>query len=150
VGEVLAGVRVEGRPVWTDLDELDPRALLAADPWREQRRVGGQHLAFTSLMPGTTGRSCMIDEYSLQQRVMLADFDPTVLAIIGQPLQLKAATGRRTHVPELLLVGTGSQLTFVDPLLDERPRRALNGRPTCSTHGDGTTSSTVRSTRTSA
>jgi hypothetical protein len=49
-------------------------------------------------------------------RVMLADFDPDVIGIAAQPLQLVGADGARIrrHVPDLLLVGADGAVTVVD------------------------------------
>lgn len=49
-------------------------------------------------------------------RIMLADFDPEVIAIAGQPFQLVGPDGARIrrHVPDLLLVGAGGDVTVVD------------------------------------
>jgi hypothetical protein len=49
-------------------------------------------------------------------RIMLADFDPDVVAIAAQPLQLVGQdAGRiRRHVPDLLLVNADGGVTVVD------------------------------------
>jgi hypothetical protein len=47
---------------------------------------------------------------------MLADFDPAVVGIAAQPMQLTAPDGPRLrrHVPDLLLVGRHGEVTVVD------------------------------------
>jgi hypothetical protein len=49
-------------------------------------------------------------------RIMLADFDPAVVGIAAQPMQLCAPDGQRPcrHVPDLLLVDRSGGVTVVD------------------------------------
>jgi hypothetical protein len=49
-------------------------------------------------------------------RIMLADFDPSVVAVAAQPFRLSGLDGDRVrhHVPDLLLVDRSGGVTVVD------------------------------------
>ena len=73
------------------------------------------------------GRHVVYESLLELSRLMLADFDPTVVGIAAQPFQLIGPDGDRVrvHVPDLLLVHADGAVTVVDvkpPGLIEDPR----------------------------
>jgi integrase len=61
-------------------------------------------------------------------RIMLADFDPAVVGIAAQPMQLCAPDGGRLrrHVPDLLLVDRAGGVTVVDVKDSPRTPRTVD------------------------
>ncbi|SBU96842.1 TnsA endonuclease N terminal [Streptomyces sp. Ncost-T6T-1] len=104
------------------IGRLGLRHLQDSVPWRQVRsRHGQKHL------PGTYWSSTMggfvIYESRLElARLLLADFDPEVVAIRAQPLWLRHGTrGRvRRHVPDFLLTLRDGSARVVNVKLAER------------------------------
>ena len=91
------------------LDDVRGTDLAAALPWRQFRwRRGQQH--FSGFWWSSTMVDHVIYESRLQlARLILADFDPEVEAIVAQPFRLESVTDGqiRHHIPDFLLLGAG-------------------------------------------
>lgn len=124
------GVRYRGDDdglVSASLDRVDPTAVLAGGPVRRFRSFKGQRHYSGWYWSATMGRHLVYESLLELSRLMLADFDPTVVGIAAQPFQWSGPDGDRVrvHVPDLLLVQADGAVTVVDvkpPGLIEDPR----------------------------
>ncbi|RZB19597.1 TnsA-like heteromeric transposase endonuclease subunit [Streptomyces sp. F001] len=75
-------------------------------PWRQFRSVRGQRHYSGTYMSATTGGPVVYESRLELAQLLLADFDPAVRGIYGQPCCLVARIGGRVrrHVPDFLLV----------------------------------------------
>ncbi|KAB1141158.1 TnsA-like heteromeric transposase endonuclease subunit [Streptomyces luteolifulvus] len=75
-------------------------------PWRQFRSVRGQRHYSGTYMSATTAGPVVHESRLELARLLLADFDPAVRGIYGQPCRLMARIGDRVrrHVPDFLLV----------------------------------------------
>jgi hypothetical protein len=116
-----AAVRVQyrqaaGQVVDTTLDHAVLGELAGSAPVREFRWYRGQpHYSgwyWSSTMQGLVAYESRLE----LARIMLADFDPQVTAIAGQPFRLIGADGTRIrrHVPDILLLTADGGATVVD------------------------------------
>jgi hypothetical protein len=100
----------------TTLGRVAVDELAGSLPVREFRWVEGHEHYSGWYWSSTMGHLVVYESRLELARVMLADFDPGVAAVAAQPFQLVGADGSRTrrHVPDLLLVGVGGEVTVVD------------------------------------
>jgi hypothetical protein len=116
-----AGIRVQyrsaaGELVDTTLDLVAAGELAQSLPVREFRWYRGQrHYSgwyWSSTMEGLVAYESRLE----LARIMLADFDPDVTAIAGQPFRLIGSDGDRIrrHVPDILLMMSDGSVTVVD------------------------------------
>ncbi|WP_144121024.1 MULTISPECIES: TnsA-like heteromeric transposase endonuclease subunit [Catellatospora] len=113
-----AGRTVEGQP-W---DTVPVAALIAALPWRTFRWHQGQR-HYSGTYWSATQRDHVIYESRLElARLLFADFDRRVSAIVAQPFLLHAVVGgaHRRHVPDFLLVVDDRAV-----IVDVKPARRL-------------------------
>ena len=87
------------------LDRLPVDEVLAAGPVREFRWVRGRRFYSRWYWSATTGGLVAYESRLEMARILLADFDPSVVGIAAQPFQLSGRDGwvARRHVPDLLL-----------------------------------------------
>jgi hypothetical protein len=97
---------VDGSEVRRPLRLAQAREVTAAVPWRATRSAKGQTHFPGFYWSATTGAHVIYESRLELARLLLADFDPDVVAIAAQPFGLKASVdGRvRRHVPDFLLV----------------------------------------------
>lgn len=111
--------------VSSTLGKVDAAAVVAGQPVRSFPTYKGQQNYPGLLWTATTGRLVGYESLLERDRLWLADFDPAVRAISGQPFWLTGRDGStlRRHVPDFLLqLDDGSSLVVdVKPaaLLDE-------------------------------
>jgi len=131
--EPIVWVRYQDKGVRAfPVDRLRLTDFHGSVPWREVRsRHGQEH--FSGSYASTTMGSFVVHESRLELAcLLLADFDPQVRRIYGQPFRLVAPVGGRMrhHVPDYLLVSSAGsgRLVNVKPaqrLLDPKVREAL-------------------------
>ena len=116
-----AGISVSSRDdfggEWTtDLEAVQPGALAAGSPWRVFRWRRGQAHYSGWYWSATTGRHVVYESRLELARLLLADFDPRVVAIAAQPFCVTADVDglRRRHVPDFLLLGADGLVTVVN------------------------------------
>lgn len=134
--EVGASVRYRdaaGREAEAALDLVDPAVLADAAPWRVFRSHRGQAHYSGWYWSATMGGHVVYESRLELARLLIADFDPAVVAIAAQPFLVCAADGARLrrHVPDFLLLDAGGAVTVVNVkpagrLADERVAAALN------------------------
>lgn len=93
---------------------LTPSLMADTQPFRKFRAYKGQR-HYSGTYWSSTESGHVIYESRLElSRLLVADFDPTVDRIYGQPLMIRARIDERArrHVPDYLLV-CGTDLTFV-------------------------------------
>ena len=135
MGATAARVRFRdsgGETIHSDLGSVSAGALAAGRPWRTFRWHHGQ-AHFSGWYWAATMRRHVVYESRLElARLLLADFDPSVLVIAAQPFYLTACVNgkERNHVPDFLLVGGDGVVTVVnvkpsDRLTDPKVADAL-------------------------
>lgn len=100
----------------TTLDRAVLGELAASLPVREFRWYQGQR-HYSGWYWSSTTQGLVAYESRLElARIMLADFDPGVTAIAGQPFRLTGADGARIrrHVPDILLLTADGGAVVVD------------------------------------
>jgi hypothetical protein len=100
----------------TTLDQAVLAELAGSLPVREFRWYKGQR-HYSGWYWSSTMNGLVAYESRLElARIMLADFDPAVIAIAGQPFRLIGADGARIrrHVPDILLVTADGGAMVVD------------------------------------
>lgn len=105
-----------GAEVSTSLDRVVVDEVVAGLPVREFRWYKGRR-HYSGWYWSATMRQMVVYESRLElARIMLADFDPSVVAISAQPFRLSGRDGDRVrrHVPDLLLVDRFGGVTVVD------------------------------------
>ncbi|GAA4722571.1 TnsA-like heteromeric transposase endonuclease subunit [Phytohabitans rumicis] len=107
------------------LDRVSAEVLLSGVPVREFRWFKGRRFYSGWYWSATTGGLVAYESRLELARVLLADFDPAVVAIAAQPFQLSGMdAGRsRSHVPDLLLQDTSGLVTVVDVKPEHRLAR---------------------------
>jgi hypothetical protein len=116
-----AGIRVQyrsavGELVDTTLDLVAAGELAQSQPVREFRWYKGQR-HYSGWYRSSTMEGLVAYESRLElARIMLADFDPDVTVIAGQPFRLIGSDGNRIrrHVPDILLMMSDGGVTVVD------------------------------------
>lgn len=88
------------------LRQVTARRIAAAAPWRMTRSARGQAHYPGWYWSATTGGHLIYESRLELARLLLADFDPAVVAIAAQPFLLRARAGGRVrrHVPDFLLI----------------------------------------------
>lgn len=124
VESVTVSVRGEGGAVHEDLEwsAATGGELRTASPWRTFRWYKGQRHYSGSYWAATAGDHVIYESRLELTRLLYADFDTDVDAIVAQPFLLKAQVGGQTrrHVPDYLLCGRG-----VPVVVDVKPRHRL-------------------------
>jgi hypothetical protein len=108
--------RVDGELVDTTLDRVAVDDVVGGLPVREFRSYRGRRHYSGWYWSSTVERLVAYESRLELARIMLADFDPTVVAIAAQPFQLVGSDGPRIrrHVPDVLLMGADGEVTVVD------------------------------------
>lgn len=90
--------------------------ILGAIPWRRARSVRGQKHYSGLYWSATAGSHVMYESRLELARLLLADFDPGVVALAAQPFQMRVRIGDRVrrHVPDFFLVGADRSATVVN------------------------------------
>lgn len=90
--------------------------VVSAAPWRMTRSARGQAHYPGFYWSATTGGHVIYESRLELAPLLLADFDPDVVAIAAQPFLLRAAVGGRIrrHVPDSLLVHAGQSARVVN------------------------------------
>jgi hypothetical protein len=97
-------------------DRVRAQDLAATCPWRTFRSYRGQPF-YSGMYWSATMRAHVVYESRLElARLLLADFDRTVVTIVAQPFQLSARIDDRIrrHVPDFLLRDGSGAATVVD------------------------------------
>lgn len=100
----------------TTLDRLPVDEVAEGLPVRDFRSYKGRR-HYSGWYYATTGQRLVAYESRLElARILLADFDPDVVAVTAQPFQVRAHDGdrMRRHVPDLLLVHADAGVSMVD------------------------------------
>ena len=121
-----------GEVIHSDLVSVSPVALAAGRPWRTFRWHHGQ-AHFSGWYWAATMRRHVVYESRLElARLLLADFDFSVVAIAAQPFFLTASVNgkERNHVPDFLLLDGDGAVSVVnvkpaDRLADAKVAEAL-------------------------
>ncbi|MFC1442816.1 TnsA-like heteromeric transposase endonuclease subunit [Streptacidiphilus sp. N1-10] len=100
----------------TTLDRVVASDVVPGLPVREFRVYKGRRHYSGWYWSATMGRLLVYESRLELARILLADFDHTVVGIAPQPFQLTGRDGSRTqrHVPDVLLVHTDGAVTVVD------------------------------------
>ncbi|WP_424892406.1 TnsA-like heteromeric transposase endonuclease subunit [Streptomyces sp. XH2] len=95
--------------------DIDVRELARAQPWRRHLTHRGEQLHLGQYAAISTGQGPVATD-GIWERMELADFDPTVRSMIGQPFKLRAedGPGKAGYVPDLMLIGDDGNVTIVD------------------------------------
>jgi hypothetical protein len=103
-------------PVDPTLDQVAVADLAAGLPVREFRSYKGCRHYSGWYWSATMGQLVAYESRLELARIILADFDPRVLAIAAQPFRRVGPDGSRIrrHVPDLLLVDVDDAVTVVD------------------------------------
>ncbi|WP_395292267.1 TnsA-like heteromeric transposase endonuclease subunit [Kitasatospora hibisci] len=98
------------------MDRLVVSEVLAGMPVREFRSYRGRRHYSGWYWAATTQELVAYESRLELARILLADFDRSVVAIAAQPFQLVGADGSsvRRHVPDLLLARADGSVTVVD------------------------------------
>ncbi len=106
------------------MDRASAEAILAGGPVREFRWYRGRRHYSGWYWSATLSRLVAYESRLELARILLADFDPSVVGIAAQPFQLVGQDGDRVrrHVPDLLLCSDSGLVTVVDV----KPRHRLN------------------------
>lgn len=126
VGTPLVAVRGEdGGERVLPLADLRIGDVRNVSSWRTFRSRHGQPHYSGRYWCATTGRHLVYESRLELARLLLADFDPTVVAIVAQPLCLTASVdGRlRRHVPDFFLLHRDETPRIVDVKPAERLAR---------------------------
>lgn len=118
--------------------EARPEAIVGGLPVRVPPAYRGQR-NYPGLFWAASNQRTLVYESLLElDRLWLADFDPTVVAIATQPLQVRGRDGAalRSHVPDILLVHDD---VAAQRLLDTTPQRGMS-RAVCRTRWTRTAS----------
>ncbi|MCZ1011895.1 TnsA-like heteromeric transposase endonuclease subunit [Streptomyces lydicus] len=114
---VEIGLRFEeGRPArWMPVTDVDVHDLVRAHPWRRHLTYRGERLDLGIYAAISTGQSPVATD-GIWERMELADFDPTVRSMIGQPFKLRAehGPGKAGYIPDLMLINNDGKITLVD------------------------------------
>jgi hypothetical protein len=119
-------VDVHAQPVVTSLRQLDAGRVVRGRPVRKIPSPAGQRHYSGLFWSATTGGHVPYESRLELDRLLLADFDATVVWMAAQPLWLSGRDGSvlRRHVPDLLLEHRDGSLVLVDvkpPELAARP-----------------------------
>lgn len=100
----------------TTLDRVVVEEVAGGLPVREFRWYQGRRHYSGWYWSSTVERLVAYESRLELARLLLADFDPAVVAIAAQPFVLIGSDGARVrrHVPDVLLVGTDGGVTVVD------------------------------------
>jgi hypothetical protein len=112
----IAYRRADGNEKTIALDRIRIQELVTAYPWRMFRSYRGQPF-YSGMYWSATMHAHVIYESRLElARLLLADFDQTVVTIVAQPFQLSSRAGDRIrrHVPDFLLRDKSGAATVVD------------------------------------
>ncbi|MFI5864730.1 TnsA-like heteromeric transposase endonuclease subunit [Streptomyces sp. NPDC051546] len=117
LGGVQIGLRFEeGRAAqWMSVTDVDVRELARAEPWRRHLTHRGERLELGVYAAISTDQSPVATD-GIWERLELADFDPSVRSVIGQPFKLCAeeGPGKAGHIPDLMLIANDGTVTIVD------------------------------------
>lgn len=123
----------DGSEVHRPLRDVRARQVVAAVPWRGTRSTRGQAHYPGHYWSATTSSHVIYESRLELARLLIADFDPAVVAISAQPFWLRAQAGgrMRRHVPDFFLMraGQSAQLVNVKPaaqLADREVAAALD------------------------
>jgi hypothetical protein len=95
--------------------DVDIHELVRAKPWRRHLTHRGEQLDLGIYAAISTGQNPVATD-GIWERMDLADFDPTVRSMIGQPFKLRAAQGpgKAGYIPDLMLISNDGKITLVD------------------------------------
>ncbi|WP_050998422.1 TnsA-like heteromeric transposase endonuclease subunit [Saccharomonospora marina] len=99
-----------------DLEIVQAKTLVEGSPWRVFRWRRGQAHYSGWYWAATTGGHVVYESRLELARLLLADFDPRVVAIAAQPFCVTAESRgeRRRHVPDFLLLDAEGAVTVVN------------------------------------
>jgi hypothetical protein len=105
-----------GKVIHSDLVSVSAAALAAGRPWRTFRWHRGQAHFSGWYWAATTRRHVVYESRLELARLLLADFDPSVVAIAAQPFHLTASVDgkERNHVPDFLLLDGDGAVSVVN------------------------------------
>lgn len=95
--------------------DVDVHELARAAPWRRQLTHRGEQLHLGQYAAISTGEAPVATD-GIWECMELADFDPTVRSLIGEPFKLRAeeGPGKAGYIPDLMLIGNDGKVTIVD------------------------------------
>lgn len=105
-----------GKESTADLALVPASVLAAGSPWRTFRWRHGQPHYSGWYWSSTAGAHVVYESRLELARLLLADFDPDVVAIAAQPFSVTAEVDgvRRRHVPDFLLLHADESVTVVN------------------------------------
>jgi len=111
-----------GDTIHSELASVSVSALAAGRPWRTFRWHHGQAHFSGWYRTATTGRHVVYESRLELARLLLADFNPSVVALAAQPFFLTASVNgkERNHVPDFLLVDGDGAVSVVNVKPAER------------------------------
>lgn len=98
------------------LQQVTAGQVVRAAPWRTVRSARGQAHYPGYYWSATSGGHVIYESRLELARLLLADFDPDVVAIAAQPFLLRALAGGRVrrHVPDFLLLHADQTVEMVN------------------------------------
>lgn len=98
------------------LRQVTAGQVVRAGPWRMTRSARGQAHYPGYYWSATSGGHVIYESRLELARLLLADFDPDVVAIAAQPFLLRALAGGRVrrHVPDFLLLHADQRAEMVN------------------------------------
>jgi hypothetical protein len=117
VPDPLVSLRMpDGSEVCRPLRDVRAGQVAEAVPWRKARSARGQAHYPGDYWSATTGSHVVYESLLELGRLLIADFDPGVVAIAAQPFLLQAGVGGRArrHVPDIFLVHADQSATLVN------------------------------------
>jgi len=117
VGDVQVSVRDAAGGVSTcALATVDAARVAAGRPWRMFRWRQGQAHYSGWYWCATSGAHVIYESRLELARLLLADFDPRVVAVAAQPFLVTSDAGRRRrrHVPDFLLIDADGLVSVVN------------------------------------
>jgi hypothetical protein len=99
-----------------ELAAVDPAMLVAGRPWRVFRWRQGQAHYSGWYWCATTGGHVVYESRLELARLLLADFDASIVRIAAQPFLVSASAGGRVrrHVPDFLFIGSDGLVSVVN------------------------------------
>jgi hypothetical protein len=115
-GAEAAYFAADGDAISMTFERIDPARVVRGQPVRDVRSRAGQRNYSGLFWSATTQDHLGYESLLERDRLLLADFDPTVRCMACQPFWLRGPDGSafRRHVPDILLEHRDGSYTVVD------------------------------------